>query len=743
MTARNVRLLACALALVAGCKKSTSNTDGGPAADAGAPDAGTLHTTYRVISGVSMGALGASMIGLHHPEKFDAVVALGGPMDAAYLGTHMIEKTLMGGFCTREELEAALATNPQSLNDPKVMTCTHDVAPTVSTEHAESFNHWHFTHSGGHFTRSSYLDLFYDLTSAFGNFGSYNPDSAIAPYGISEDVTRNPPADICTNPIRIKGKLSDPNGTPVYNAEYNPDGKYDAITFCDGEESPIYYCNSTPKVAVDFCGDGGGAIVPQSQEAAYAAAFCGSATVGQASDDTGTAQDILDIYNAAQGQFDPCRQHFEPVRVAIAFDYNGNGIRDYAEPVVDNSHERYDDVGTDGCADSLEDGDGGCVTDPSQSPFAHGVADPNKDDYDYYANPFGTENDWRHEDGEPFQDDGLDGVAGTGDYGEGNGKYDESPGLAKLHSYDPRQNYLHLTTQQQHQLDLYLEGGIRDVFNFGVAAQVFAGAVRATDPARLDQFNDFPAIPATNNPPDETNAHGDDAIWSETAPNTLELYGNPDAGPADIEAGDGDHVGTDLQALLRFAFMESWVANRWTALPMPPKPASSGDFNQRVIYSTFHSKALNADRDFSVYLPPGYYDPSEANTRYPVLYMLHGYGQDSTDLAPTSIALFEPPMAALPRGAPGANARPYIVVFPSGRCCFQNDTTHAIDCTLAHDGNDGGQIGWTSMCTQGSFYINASGPSGDAPAYEDGLLDLVDYIDANYRTLAPADVPQR
>ncbi|MBS2027213.1 MAG: hypothetical protein JST54_04840 [Deltaproteobacteria bacterium] len=739
MTSRSSRFLACALVvLAAGCHKSTDSNDGGPAVDAGPPDAGVLHTTYRVIGGVSMGALGASMVGLKHPDKFDAVVALGGPMDAAFLGTHMIEQRLMAGFCTREQLEAALATNPQSLNDPKVMTCTQDVAPTVSTEHAESFNHWRFTHSGGHFTRSSYLDLFYDLTSALGNFGTYNPDSAIAPTGVPESWVKNPPADACTNPIRIKGKLSDPNGTPIYNAEYNPEGKYDAITFCDGEESPIYYCTHS-KIAVDFCGDGGGAIVPQAQEATYAAAFCAGDTVSQATDDQGTPQDILDIYNAAQGRYDPCRQHFEPIRVALAFDYNGNGMRDYAEPVVNNSHERYDDVGTDGCPDNLEDGDGGCVTDPSQSPFAHGVADPNHDNYDYANNALGTEGDWRYEPGEPFQDNGLDGVPNTHDFGEGNGTYDESRGLAKLHAYDPRHNYLALTTQQQHQMDLYLEGGIRDVFNFGVAAEVFAGAVKATDPMRIAEFSDFPTIPASNNPPDETNSHGDDALWNTLPPNTLEIYGFADAGPDDLEAGDGDHVGTDLQALLRFAFMESWVANRWQALPLPPKPPSSGDFNQRVTYTTYHSNALNADRDFSIYLPPGYYDPSEANTHYPVLYLLHGYGQDATDLAATAIALFEPPMGALPRGSPITNGRPYIVVFPSGRCCFQNDSTQAIDCTLAHQ-ND---TGWSSMCNQGSFYINASGPTADAPAYEDGLLDLVDYVDAHYRTLAPADVPQR
>jgi len=727
-------LLVSLSALAAGCD---SKAPPPPTPTPPAPE--VLHTTYRVIAGVSMGALGASMIGLHHPELFDGVVALGGPMDASYLGTHMIEHQLMAGFCTREELEAQLARDPAGLNDPSLMTCTHDVAGTISTEHDESFNHWRFTSSGGHFTRSSYLDLFYDLTNAFGNLTSYNPDSVLAPQGVPEDLVVNPPATLCAQPYRIEGKLSDPSGHPVYNAEYNPDGKYDAITFCDGEESPIYYCVQS-KREVDFCAGGGGQVVPRGQELSYAQTFCGTDTVGQATDDSSVDPAVLDIYLHAQGRFDPCREHFRPVRVAIAFDYNGNGRRDYAEPVVNNSHERYDDVGTDGCADALEDGHGGCVSDPADSPFASGMADPNGDDYDLLHDPFGTENDWRHEDGEPYRDDGLDGVPGTADYGEGNGRYDESPGLAKLHSYDPRTHYTALSTLQKHQLDLYLEGGIRDVFNFGVAAQVFAGAVRGDDATRLSEFHGFAQVFSPLDPQTEDNAHGDAADWAAAAPNTLELYGDPDASQADILAGDGDHVGTNLQALLRFGFMESWVASRWRALPLPPKSTAPGSFNDRSKYLTYHSDALGADRDFSIYLPPGYDDPALADQRYPVLYVLHGYGQDATSLAATAIALFEPPMSSIPRTSPRLDGRKYIVVFPSGRCCFENTTSGARDCTLAHDGDPA----WRSMCTEGSFYVNASGPhQGDAPAYEDGLIDLFHYVDAHYRTLAPADVTER
>jgi S-formylglutathione hydrolase FrmB len=703
-----------------------------PATPPAASPPEVLHTTYRAIGGISMGAIGASTIGLHHPEQFDAVLALGGPLDASYL-SHMIESQLMGGFCTRQELEAQLARDPAGLNDPRVMTCTHDVPGRTGTEHTQSFNHWRFTTSGGHFTRSSYLNLFYDLTSAFGNLTSYNPDSSIAPQGIPAELVIHPPADLCQHPFRVKGKLADPSGQPIYNAEYNPQGLYDAITFCDGEEQPIYYCAGQTPRAVDFCAQGG-AVVPQPQEAAYASRFCGAEPVQQATDVAGTPAEILAIYLASEGRHDPCRESTRPVRVALAFDLNGNGRRDFAEPIVFNAHERYEDVGTDGCDDAHEDGHGGCVSDPATSPFAQGVADPNGDNYDFARNPFGTQGDWKHEPGEPFADDGLDGVPGTHDLGEGDGLYTETPGLAKMRAYDPRSNYLALSTLQKHQLDLYLEGGIRDIFNFGVAAQVFAGAVRGADPSRFDAFLGFSEVFSTRTASEEE-ASPRYANWPMTAPNLLEVYGSTHPTPEQLQAGEGDHVGTANQALKRTGFLSSWVGSRWQKLPLPGGPNSGEHVDQGV----FHSDALGADRDFNIYLPPGYDDPSQKDTRYPTLYLLHGYGGDSSQLTGISL-LMTALMTDRDHFTPAANTRRYVVVFPSGRCCFQNVTTHARDCTLVHDG----ESGWESMCKQGSFFVNASGPSADnAPRYEDGLLDLIKYVDAHYRTLAPADVVER
>jgi predicted acylesterase/phospholipase RssA len=69
-----VRRLVAALLVVAAC--------GPPPAP---PPPETVSTKYRVIGGLSMGAIGTAAIGLRHSEEFDAFAALGArgePRDA-------------------------------------------------------------------------------------------------------------------------------------------------------------------------------------------------------------------------------------------------------------------------------------------------------------------------------------------------------------------------------------------------------------------------------------------------------------------------------------------------------------------------------------------------------------------------------------------------------------------------------------------------------------------------------------
>src|SRR6185369_577882 len=79
---------------------------------------------------------------------------------------------------------------------------------------------------------------------------------------------------------------------------FNPDGTYNVITFCDGNDSPA----------------------------------------------------------KGNGIFDQDIAATNPTHVALAVDINGNGKRDTGEPVILQPSEPYRDVGTDGLADKDEPG---------------------------------------------------------------------------------------------------------------------------------------------------------------------------------------------------------------------------------------------------------------------------------------------------------------------------------------------------------------------------------------------------
>ncbi len=73
----------------------------------------------------------------------------------------------------------------------------------------------------------------------------------------------------------------------------------------------------------------------------------------------------------------------------------------------------------------------------------------------------------------------------------------------------------------------------------------------------------------------------------------------------------------------------------------------------------YHSAIVGDDRDFYVYTPPGY-DPL-ASTRYPVLYLLHGYSDDASGWTAVGRAQF-----ILDNLIAQGKAKPMLVVMPLG-----------------------------------------------------------------------------
>jgi S-formylglutathione hydrolase FrmB len=141
------------------------------------------------------------------------------------------------------------------------------------------------------------------------------------------------------------------------------------------------------------------------------------------------------------------------------------------------------------------------------------------------------------------------------------------------------------------------------------------------------------------------------------------------------------------------------------------EPARKGKFERIPV----HGKSLEGnlegdspDRDVSIYLPPSY--ATDRNRRYPVLYLLHGYtNTDEGWFGPNVKSGFQSAGTTLPEVADkavAAGAAEMIVVMPNAYTIYQ-----------------------------GSMYSN-SVTTGDWEAYV--TRDLVDYVDAHYRT-----IPQR
>ncbi len=105
-------------------------------------------------------------------------------------------------------------------------------------------------------------------------------------------------------------------------------------------------------------------------------------------------------------------------------DVDGDGLWDLGEG------DEWQDVGSDGCDDSFEDGEGGCL-ESEDSSYVDGDPngdnynrDPNGDDYDD-ENEEGTEGNGLWEIGEEYLDCGKDGLLNTGDEGEGDSIFND------------------------------------------------------------------------------------------------------------------------------------------------------------------------------------------------------------------------------------------------------------------------------------------------------------------------------
>ncbi len=615
---------------------------------------------FRGITGVSMGGFGSGLVGYRNMERFDFVAPLGAAWDWGYLLDY-IRRYHLGGFCTETE-RAADPAGCAAASIDRVPPAKH------IHEHIQHFESWYYEDEhrgqGGTFDREEYIRLFRDLSFMFGNPNSDRAEDEgepnITPPGVPDSERARPDSERCADPVVIPPYDGSP-GTGAFDDEYNPDGSHQVITFCDGAE-----------VRVD----------------------------GE--------RDV--------GLWDPDATQTVPIEVALAVDIDGDGRRGPGEPVIRNGREPFRDCGLDRTCNADEAGYD-AVTNP----------DPAGDDYDFQYNPAGTEGNFLRDgdpcgEGEDYDDFGLDGVddtaqlAGGGfDRGEGNGCWDMARGSQRMVDRGPRQLVLAADDAALRDTDVFADGGIRDLFNFAVASDhsVSAFAARGLSLRYYNGHSAFHLEGRENSP--ETFVFTD-IDWNATGRRVMVRYGDINASEGKIESGDGAHVGTNEQAVNRLLSALAWMSARWPdgdRRRVTDRICTSGTVGcdePNQILVDFESPTTGRVGPASIILPPGYFQEEYADYEYPVVYFLHGYGMEPTQLVDIGVIIWN--FMISPQIPESRRLQKMIFVFPDGRC----------------RGDE---------CVKGTFYTDAPEGQPGAAQMETFMLDLMEYMDDNYRTRSP------
>jgi hypothetical protein len=196
-------------------------------------------------------------------------------------------------------------------------------------------------------------------------------------------------------------------------------------------------------------------------------------------------------------------------------------------------------------------------------------------------------------------------------------------------------------------------------------------------------------------------------------------YGDPNASPAEVARGDGHHVGPPGQVVRRFLAALSFAQSRFFE-PDRRRVDATGELLDLVQPRTFVPPSLGRPRSYGIVLPPGYDRPENAGERYPVVYFLHGQGQESDDLLAAALLFFgymadSSDPARVRRGE--SDWAKFIIVFPDSTC-------------------------EAPFCATGNFNTNHRGIDGRGPAYADAFFELMAHVESTYRTRAPVSVPR-
>ena len=578
---------------------------------------------FRGILGFSMGAMGTGQLAGRHPDLFDFAAPLGGPTDFAQ-ALYYFRNYNFGGFCT----EAERMSDPTGCGMGS--STAHSPHYDVLYGHEQDFEHWYYNINyggqGGTFDRHRWITIFHDLMTMYGNANtnhSSNPlEPNVLPPGVPDAFLQMSNMARCQTPVVIAPFNTDsPSGTGFFDDEFNPDGHYPVVTFCDGGETSSGGRSNT-------------------------------------------------------GIWDPAGSNDKPFETFVAVDLNNNGVRDRGEPVIRNFSETFYDFGLDGIPSAMETGyDAVTNPDPAGDDYDFqfnptGTEGNYRRDGDRCtAGAAGV--------AEHFLDFGIDGVNNTAqianggfDDGEGDGCFSTAEGADRMLSHDPRGLIAGMSESLLADLEFFTDGGIRDLLNSLPSMNSYMGGLKGHN-RTIQTFNGHQTLGYQNAPysadPDFTKID-----FNQLGSTVGIRYGDPDASENDKLNGDGGHVGTAGQLIYRIQSAVWWMSARWPdGNRVEPKRVEnicqSGPNcpNPNQLIFQFQS-SLGRSGPAAVILPPGYYDAANAHETYPVVYFLHGYGMDPQSLVSTAVFFWLYMRAGnLPEYQ---RLQKMIFVFPDGSC---------------------------------------------------------------------------
>jgi hypothetical protein len=255
------------------------------------------------------------------------------------------------------------------------------------------------------------------------------------------------------------------------------------------------------------------------------------------------------------------------VEVLLALDSNGNDKRDLGEPILKQFHEPFTDTNE------------------------NGLYDP----------------------GEPYADTGLDGVPGTGDFGEDDRAFTYNPNHDNYFAEDPLSRAYGLPLATLGGLNLYIDAGTEDEFQFNINADNFVDALNSRGLVfRVE--NGFPVnFPRIS--------HFEEKRVYVRYPGGHVGFDEENIGLSFAQAKQG--IEGAIVVANRFTTLFSFVSDHFTGGNFGTNVSELLLYPSKMKVAYFRSASLNRIMKFGIYLPPGY-SRSRMNY-YPVLYVLLGY----------------------------------------------------------------------------------------------------------------------